>query len=351
MISSIVLSTLGLASLAGAIAPPVRRSPCPNSDHYCCVWYEALDDLQANVFNDGQCIEEAHEALRMTFHDAIGFSPTLGGGGADGSIMAHADVELLDPANGNIDDIVNHLQPLAIKYPVSFGDFIQFAGAVGTSNCVGAPRLEFLAGRSNTSQPAPAGLIPAPFDNVTTILARMADAGFSPEELVALLASHSVAARDAVAHPSQHARPFDTTPDAFDAQFFVETLLVGIALPTGGNVVGESPSPLLGEIRLASDGLLARDPRTSCEWQSFVTDHTAMNAKFKAVMAKLAVVGQDVGSLYDCSEVIPMPKGFVSESAVIPAGKTMADIEGSCAGTPFPKLATLPGPVQPIPTV
>ncbi|KAH9920518.1 uncharacterized protein BXZ73DRAFT_104643 [Epithele typhae] len=123
----------------------------------------------------------------------------------------------------------------------------------------------------------------------------------------------------------------------------------GIALPTGGNVVGESPSPLLGEIRLASDGFLARDPHTAREWQSFVTDHTAMNAMFKAVMAKLVVVYQDAGSLYDFSEVIPVPKGIGSE--VIRAGKTLADIERSCAGTPSPKIATLLGAVHPIPTV
>jgi hypothetical protein len=47
---------------------------------------------------------------------------------------------------------------------------------------------------------APAGTIPLPEDNVDTILARFADAGFSPAEMVALLASHTVAA--AVSNPS-----------------------------------------------------------------------------------------------------------------------------------------------------
>ena len=75
---------------------------------------------------------------------------------------------------------------------------IQFAGAVGVSNCRGGPRLQFLAGRSNDSQVSPDGLIPLPEDPIDKILARMADAGFSAAETVDLLASHSVAAQDHV---------------------------------------------------------------------------------------------------------------------------------------------------------
>lgn len=82
------------------------------------------------------------------------------------------------------------------KLTVTFS--IQFAGAVGVSNCGGGPRLQFLAGRSNDSQIAPDHLIPLPTDSVDDILARMGDAGFSPAEVVALLASHSVAAQDHV---------------------------------------------------------------------------------------------------------------------------------------------------------
>ena len=75
---------------------------------------------------------------------------------------------------------------------------IQFAGAVGVANCQGGPQLQFMAGRSNDSQPAPAGLVPAPEDPIDDILARMADAGFSANEVVDLLASHSVAAQDTI---------------------------------------------------------------------------------------------------------------------------------------------------------
>ena len=43
-------------------------------------------------------------------------------GTADGSIMAHSDVELAFPANDGLDDIVEASRPFAIKHNVSFGD-------------------------------------------------------------------------------------------------------------------------------------------------------------------------------------------------------------------------------------
>ena len=55
-----------------------------------------------------------------------------------------------------------------------------------------------------------------------------------------------------------------------------QTLLKGVAFPGQGNVShpGEVLSPYPGELRLQSDALLARDPRTACEWQSFVSEYS-----------------------------------------------------------------------------
>ena len=72
---------------------------------------------------------------------------------------------------------------------------MQFAGAVGASNCIGGPRIQFLAGRSNISQPSPDGLVPEPTDSADSIFARLEDIGFSPIEVADLLAAHSVAAQ------------------------------------------------------------------------------------------------------------------------------------------------------------
>ncbi|KAI0089364.1 manganese peroxidase 1 [Irpex rosettiformis] len=360
-------AVLALLTIASAVlaapsdATADNRAKCGGgrvaSHPQCCKWFDVLDDIQKNLFDGGECGEEVHESLRLTFHDAIGFSLSaqregkFGGGGADGSIMAFSEIETNFHANNGVDDIVDKQRPFAIDHGVSFGDFIQFAGAVGVSNCGGGPRLQFLAGRSNSSKPAPDGTVPEPFDSTDKILARMADAGFTPNEVVDLLASHSVAAQDHV-DPSVHGSPFDSTPSDFDAQFFVETLLKGELFPGNGSNQGESQSPLPGEFRLQSDFELARDPRTACEWQSFVTDHNSMNRKFEAAMAKLAVLGHDPRSLIDCSEVIPQPKRAKSNVAVLPAGKHRSDIQASCRQTPFPALKTAPGPetsVAPVP--
>ena len=68
---------------------------------------------------------------------------------------------------------------------------IQLAGAIGVSNCPGAPRLAVFVGRPDATQPAPDLTVPEPFDSVDSILQRFSDAGgFTPAEVVALLASY-----------------------------------------------------------------------------------------------------------------------------------------------------------------
>lgn len=60
-------------------------------------------------------------------------------------------------------------------------------------------------------------------------------------------------------------------------------------------------------------------------------------------MAKLAVLGQDVSQMVDCSELIPTPPPSTSE-AHLPAGMTQNDIEQACATAAFPVLPVDPGP-------
>ncbi|KAH9934475.1 heme peroxidase [Epithele typhae] len=356
MFAKTIVSLISLALLASAT--PTKRATCSKgrsaSNEQCCVWFDVLDDIQENLFDGGECGEETHESLRLTFHDCIAFPIGKNGGGCDGSIMAFTEIETGFNASIGLDEIANEQRPFALKHNVSFGDFIQFAGAVGVSNCGGGPRLQFLAGRSNHSSASPDGLIPLPEDPTDKILNRMGAAGFSPNEVVDLLASHSVAAQDHI-EPSIHGSPFDSTPSDFDAQFFVETLLKGVLMPAAPGVTtlarGEVLSPLPGELRLNSDFELARDPRTACEWQSFATNQKLMVARFEAAMKKMTVLGNNVPSLVDCSEVIPVPKAAASQKAHLPAGKTQKDIEASCKSTPFPVLSVLPGPETSIPVV
>ncbi|EIN09512.1 manganese peroxidase 1 precursor [Punctularia strigosozonata HHB-11173 SS5] len=345
-----------LSALAVVVASQVvnaaitRRVACPDgvnsaTNAACCALFAIRDDIQENLFDGGECGEEVHESLRLTFHDAIGISRSKDvGGGADGSMIIFSDIETAFHANGGIDDIVDAQSPFIAKHNITAGDFIQFAGAIGVSNCSGAPRLDFFLGRPEATKPAADMTVPEPFDTVDSILARFADAGaFTPAEVVALLASHTIAAADHV-DPSIPGTPFDSTPSVFDTQFFIETQLRGTLFPgTGGNQ-GEVESPLHGEIRLQSDSELARDSRTACEWQSMVNNQAKMQAAFKAAMLKLSVLGHNIEDMVDCSELIPEPP-TLTKAATFPAGFSHADVEQACATTPFPTLSSDPGPV------
>ncbi|KAI0081249.1 melanin-decolorizing enzyme [Panus rudis PR-1116 ss-1] len=354
----IALTTLitVLAIFQASNAAITKRVTCPDgvnsaTNAACCPLFAVRDDIQKGLFDGGECGEEVHESLRLTFHDAIGIgSSGYAGGGADGSIIIFDDIETKFHANNGVDEIIGEQKPIIARHNITVGDFIQFAGAVGVSNCPGAPRLDFFLGRPNATAPAPDKTVPEPFDTVDSILARFADAGgFSPEEVVALLASHSVAAADHV-DPAIPGTPFDSTPSVFDTQFFVETQLRGTLFPgTGGNQ-GEVESPLAGELRLQSDSELARDSRTACEWQSMVNNQEKMANAFKAAMLKLSVLGHNINDMVDCSEVIPVPKAN-TKPATFPAGLSNKDVEQACASTPFPTLSTDPGPATSVPPV
>jgi cytochrome c peroxidase len=145
----------------------------------------------------------------------------------------------------------------------------------------------------------------------------MLDGGnFSPEEVVHLLASHTVARADHV-DPNKGPLPFDSTPFTFDTQVFLEVLLKGVGFPGTPNNTGEVASPLPNEteLRLQSDFVIARDHRSACEWQSMINNQQKMMSDFAKAMKKMAVIGQDVRKLVDCSDVIPKPKPAVRKPA------------------------------------
>jgi cytochrome c peroxidase len=351
---ALLASLLTLAALRSAEAALTKRVTCATgqttANAACCVLFPILDDIKENLF-DNHCGEDVHESLRLTFHDAIGFSPSKGGGGADGSISVFDSIETAFPANGGIDDIIDTQAPFVAKYnsTISPGDFIQFAGAVGVSLCPGAPRLEFLFGRPPPKAASPPGLIPEPFDSIDTILARMGDAGFSAAEVVALLASHTVAASDGI-ETNFPGTPFDSTPGVFDTQLFIEVQLRGTTHVGTGGHQGEVQSAQNGVIRIQSDHLLARDSRTACTWQSFANSQTLMASSFRAAMQKMAILGHSRSSLIDCSDVIPVPPA-INNKPHLPAGQSRTNIEQACATSPFPTFTADPGPATAVPPV
>ncbi|KAJ7483783.1 manganese peroxidase 1 [Mycena galericulata] len=349
MLSTTFVLLASLAAVSNAAVTP--RAVCPDGNTVtnaeCCVLFPVLDDIQNNMLDVGECSDAAHTALRISFHDAIGFSnsnPSMGTG-ADGSILLFAETELSFGANLGIADAFNLEAPFIQKHNISVGDFIQFAGAVSLTQCPGVLRPTFMFGRVDAKSPAPEGTVPEPFDGVTSILARMGDAGFTPAEVVALLSSHSIAGADDV-DPTISGLPFDSTPSVFDTQFFVETQLRGTLFPGSGGNQGEVESPLAGELRLQSDSDFARDSRTACLWQANVNNQKHMATAFQAAFAKMQVLGQDVSKMVDCSDVIPIPPPLAASAAqaFFPAGLSNADVEQACATTAFPKLPTASGP-------
>ncbi|KAJ7817415.1 manganese peroxidase 1 [Mycena leptocephala] len=303
------------------------------SSETCCVWFDVLDDIQQHLFDGGNAAKKHTNPsvlMQLTFHDAIGISPLMTlqgqfGGGVlvYGSIMAHSDIETKYHANTGVDEIIDRQRPFAIAHQVSFGDFIQFAG------------------RGNTSLAAPDGLVQSHLIPPTK-LSRVSLMPDSPRTRSSIFSPVTPSLhRIMLIQLSRPSLRFD--PGVFDTQFFIETLLIGTAFPGNGSNQGEVESPLPGEFRLQSDFELARDPRTACEWQSFVNNQNLMATKFRAAMSKMAILGQSRFLLTDCSEVIPTPKP-VSDSPSLPAGKTLADIQAACSATPFPTLTALPGP-------
>ncbi|GJE95282.1 lignin peroxidase precursor [Phanerochaete sordida] len=358
---------LALAVSARGATLPEKRAMCLNglqlhevAHASCCKWFDVLNDIQTNLFHGGKCGADAHESIRLVFHDAIARSSLLeslgvfGGGGADGSVLTFAANETMYPANLGTADIVHAQIPFATNHGVSTGDFVAFAGAVALANCPGAPQPAFLAGRPPPTQAAPDNLVPEPFHTVDQMLERIADAGnFTAADLTAMLAAHTVAAADDV-EDDNPGLPFDSSPGVFDAQLFVEVQLHGVQFPGPGNRVGEVMAPMPGELRLQSDSLVARDPRTACDWQSFVGNQAKLRADFADVFRRLTLLGQDASTLVDCSDVIPRAKASPNTGkpfSYFPAGKGMADVEQACAATPFPSLVTLPGPEQSVPPV
>ncbi|KJA16269.1 class II peroxidase [Hypholoma sublateritium FD-334 SS-4] len=360
MVFSAAFSAFVLAlPLLSVNAARTKRALCPDGKNTavnkaCCALFPVVDDIVDNLFTN-ECGDSAHGALRLVFHDAIGISPTAGGGGADGSIATFNATELTFPANLGIDDVLDDLGPFILKHAntVTPGDFIQLAGAVSLVQCPGAPRIPFFMGRALPKAASPPNLVPQPTDDITTILERFGSVGFSPAEVVAVVGgSHSVAGADDVV-PNFQGIPFDQTPSQFDTQIFVDVLLHGTNFTDGGGPQsGESETAIAGTVRLQSDGLLARDPRTACTWQSFVNEQSKMAAAFGAGVLKLSFLGQNERELTDCSEVIPAAKPANFGPATFPPTKSIRDIDLSCDEARFPDLRTEPGPavtIAPIP--
>jgi manganese peroxidase len=192
-------------SMPVAAAALVRRVTCPGgnavSNKKCCDLFPVLEDIQKNLFDNGECGEDAHSALRIAFHDAIGYSKSKNAYVA--FIPAHSENNVAFKSAAEEPMVPSSLSPTkkplilptvglmtssrarsrllrdttsqlvtcefynslreARPSPRTTDFSIQFAAAVGVSNCPGAPRLEFLLGRPKATRPADDLTVPEPF--------------------------------------------------------------------------------------------------------------------------------------------------------------------------------------------
>ncbi|KAJ7635374.1 manganese peroxidase 1 [Roridomyces roridus] len=354
-LTALFVSLALLGNIANG-ASTTRRATCPDGKNSaknveCCALFPVLEDIQTNMFGDSGCADAAHAALRVAFHDSIGFSTTDAskGTGADGSIFIFGETELHYDANLGIADAFNLEAPFIARNNISVADFIQFAATVSLTKCPGVAQPPFLFGRVDATAPAPEGTVPEPFQSAADILARMADAGLTPADTVALLASHSIAGADDV-DPDASGVPFDSTPALFDTQFFLETLLNG-TIP--GPNQGQVSSPIQGELRLQSDFVLAHDDATACIWQGLVNNQQAMAQAFQQSFLKMGILGQDASKLVDCSDVIPAPPALTPSQAqaFFPPQLNINDVQQSCQSATFPNLPTAPGAAVNVPSI
>lgn len=205
MYTSVLPSLLLLASATSAFSLLPRTDSCPQ------VWSTVLPELQTAF--DG-CGRDAHGAIRAPFHDCIN-------NGCDGSLILTDECSRAE--NAGLSDICSKLLSWTQKYNTSAADMIEFAAAVAISSCPLGPRVRALVGRKDSAVAAPLNSMPGSRDSISSILDKFSAKGFSGDDVVALMGTHSVAVQ-VNDDPAQAGKSLDSTPSTYDLLFYQETL-------------------------------------------------------------------------------------------------------------------------------
>ena len=218
--SSILLALV--ASTSALNLWPRQTGSCP------AVWTDVAKELSSTF---STCGRAAHGAIRAPFHDCIN-------NGCDGSLILTDECSRSE--NGGLSFICGVLLDLTNKYKVSAADMIQFAAAYAISACPLGPKVRALVGRTDSSVAAPLNSMPSSRDSVDSILVTFKARGFSSDDVVALLGTHSVAIQ-VVTDPNKAGKPLDSTPAVYDTKFYTETQ------------AGTAPSSLDSDLRMSND--------------------------------------------------------------------------------------------------
>jgi hypothetical protein len=164
------------------------------------------------------------------------------------------------------------------------------AHAVAT--CPGGPVVQTLIGRKDATAACPDGQLPPANAGGDALLRRFAGAGFSAKDLAALIGAHTVS-RQFVTAPVNIGAAQDTTPGTWDITYFVETI--------------RNTAPF----RFVSDFNLAQQNEVGPWMTRFSTDKAAWDAAFVDAMARLELLGNDKGSMVDCTAALPQTQAKV----------------------------------------
>ena len=278
------------------LLPPPKDSAACAADT-CCIWkYIANEMRDAMIGSALRCNNAARASIRLGFHDAGTWSKSTGtGGGADGSIVLAGECENRSD-NLGLGEICAQMRIWYNKYKgygVSMADLIQMAANVGTVVCPLGPRVRSFVGRKDSSQPAPSGLLPSPFDSVDDLLDLFADKTIDAHDLVALVGAHSTSQQRFV-DTSRAGDPQDRTPGVWDVNFYGETM---------------NPNSPQRIFKFQSDILLSQDPRTRPTWLAFTNQLTGQipwNLAYARAYVRLSLLGvYNINNLTECTKVLP----------------------------------------------
>ncbi|KAF7678340.1 ligninase lg6 precursor [Alternaria burnsii] len=265
---ALILIALAASSTSAFDIWPRSASKCPS------VWSDVASELQSDFAG---CGADAHGAIRAPFHDCIN-------NGCDGSLILTDECSRSE--NAGLSAICKKLKGWSDKYNVTAADMIQFAAATAISACPLGPRVQALVGRKDSSKAAPVGSVPSSRGTLISILGAFGAKGFSADDVVALMGTHSVALQFND-DPSQAGKSLDSTPSTYDNTFYKETK------------DGTAP------YSLQSDVLLSNSSQTAKTWSSFADDADAWSSAFTGAWNRFAVIGSDASKLQDCSSLIP----------------------------------------------
>ncbi|KAG7450055.1 heme peroxidase [Guyanagaster necrorhizus] len=177
--------------------------------------------------SEGEGKQAAAEWVRTAFHDMITHNAADGTGGMDASIMFEMD----RPENpGSAFNSTMNFMINFYNIQTSMADLFALAVYAAVRAC-GGPRLSMRGGRVDATGPGVAG-VPEPTDDLETIVAQFATAGFNTTEMIQMVAcGHSLGGVHGIDFPditgdnsSTNFVHFDSTFSSFDSAIVTDYL-------------------------------------------------------------------------------------------------------------------------------